>query len=382
MDKSLTRQVFEKISAIVALLNSSASLQVFMAAVQQQLATLIYAENIYLALTEPKGKYITFPFYQDVHNDFTLEQLEAIPLEQLFSTLTFYAMKQKKVCVLSDTDIEQLIAKGQVQVLGQLPKQWLCFPLVHQTQFIGVFVMQSYRRADEYQGLVIDMLAAISQVLASALVVFRSHADLLSAHRALIQQQGLLELQVNERTRELYSRVQQLKAEVNRNQQLQAELVFKAQHDALTGLYNREYLNQLLANQDSGFAYCAFVDLDGFKAVNDAYGHHCGDLLLVSIAGLLHQCCGDNVVAIRNGGDEFILLLGNLPLNEVTAVLEHLLGQISAIRNIEGHPVQIGASIGLSVGTTGMPLATLLTRADNAMYQAKQAGKQRYQIAH
>jgi len=382
MDKSLTRQVFEKISAIVALLNSSASLQVFMAAVQQQLATLIYAENIYLALTEPKGKYITFPFYQDVHNDFTLEQLEAIPLEQLFSTLTFYAMKQKKLCVLSDTDIEQLIAKGQVQVLGQLPKQWLCFPLVHQTQFIGVFVMQSYRRADEYQGLVIDMLAAISQVLASALVVFRSHADLLSAHRALIQQQGLLEQQVNERTRELYSRVQQLKAEVNRNQQLQAELVFKAQHDALTGLYNREYLNQLLANQDSGFAYCAFVDLDGFKAVNDAYGHHCGDLLLVSIAGLLHQCCGDNAVAIRNGGDEFILLLGDLPLNEVTAMLEHLLSQISAIRNIEGHAVQIGASIGLSVGTTGMPLAALLTRADNAMYQAKQAGKQRYQIAH
>lgn len=382
MDKSLTRQVFEKISVIVALLNSSASLQVFMAAVQQQLATLIYAENIYLALTEPKGKYITFPFYQDVHNDFTLEQLEAIPLEQLFSTLTFYAMKQKKLCVLSDTDIEQLIAKGQVQVLGQLPKQWLCFPLVHQTQFIGVFVMQSYRRADEYQGLVIDMLAAISQVLASALVVFRSHADLLSAHRALIQQQGLLEQQVNERTRELYSRVQQLKAEVDRNQQLQAELVFKTQHDALTGLYNREYLNQLLANQSCGFAYCAFVDLDGFKAVNDAYGHHCGDLLLVSIAGVLQQCCGDNAVAIRNGGDEFILLLGNLPLNEVTAMLEHLLGQISAIRSIEGHPVQIGASIGLSVGTTGMPLAALLTRADNAMYQAKQAGKQRYQIAH
>lgn len=387
MDRPLTRQVFDKISEIVALLNSSASLQAFMAEVQQQLASLIYAENIYLALTEPKGKYLTFPFYQDIHNDFSLEQLEAIPLEQLFSTLTFYAMKQKKICVLTEPDILQLVGTGQVKVLGQVPKQWLCFPLIHKEQFFGVFVMQSYRRVDEYQGLVIEMLAAISQVLASALVAFRNHADLLMAHQALAQQQGLLEQQVNERTRELYAKVQQLKAEISLNQQLQSQLIYKAQHDALTGLYNREFLNELLQQPHCLFAYCAFVDLDGFKAVNDEHGHHCGDLLLVIVAGLLRQSCREDELAIRNGGDEFILLLRRRELVEVRQLLEQLLAQISAIDQVGEHRVKIGASIGLSVNyakqsQSSLALSTLLSRADNAMYQAKQAGKQQYQIAH
>ena len=83
--------------------------------------------------------------------------------------------------------------------------------------------------------------------------------------------------------------MQELQQEIALNKSLHQQLEYKAQHDALTGLYNREFLNQQIRQPTQQAAYCAFIDLDGFKAVNDQHGHHIGDLLLSRVAEILRS---------------------------------------------------------------------------------------------
>lgn len=330
-----------------------------------------------MALVDARRKYITFPYYKDVMDDFTAEALDEIPLETIFSTLTFYAMKHKKVCVLSELDITHLIDLGEVKVLGTLPKQWLCFPLIHKDQFLGVFVIQSYRDQAEYQGVIIDLLTAISFVLASALCAFNNHAALLDAHKALSVQQAKLEELVKERTEALSQTVLSLEQEIARTKSLQQQLEYKAQHDALTGLFNREYLNEVIRRPLSHFGYCAFIDLDGFKAVNDQHGHHIGDLLLVRVADICRSLASKGDILIRNGGDEFIVLCPkNREQLELQLMLEQILDRLSALTQICGAELVIGASIGLAKAVSDVTLPELVKAADMAMYQAKQDGKQ------
>ena len=378
MDEPITKQALLSISNIISLMNTSDTLQQFLADIQRTLNSITYADNFYLALIDARKKYITFPYYQDINDDFTAETLDEIPLEQIFSTLTFYAMRQKKVCVLTDTDIHQLIERREVKVLGTIPKQWLCFPLLHKEQFMGVFVIQSYRDTEEYQGVIIDLLTAISYVLASALCAFNNHAALLEAHQQLSRHKAELEQLVSERTEKLSQTVQELQQEVELNKSLHQQLEYKAQHDALTGLYNREFLNQQIRNSAHPAGYCAFIDLDGFKAVNDQHGHHIGDLLLCHVAEVLRQCCHSDDKLIRNGGDEFILLLTAERATEaVLQLLHEVLDALAGLNHISGARICIGASIGIAQACGTSSLSELLKAADAAMYQAKNAGKHR-----
>lgn len=382
MEEKISKQALLSISNIIAMMNTTDTLQQFFAHIQQTLNSITYAENFYLALVDARRKYITFPYYKDVMDDFTAEALDEIPLETIFSTLTFYAMKHKQVCVLSQQDITQLIDLGEVKVLGTMPKQWLCFPLIHKDQFLGVFVIQSYRDQAEYQGVIIDLLTAISFVLASALCAFNNHAALLDAHKALSVQQAKLEELVKERTEALSQTVLSLEQEIARTKSLQQQLEYKAQHDALTGLFNREYLNEVIRRPSSQFGYCAFIDLDGFKAVNDQHGHHIGDLLLVRVADICRSLASKGDILIRNGGDEFIVLS---PKNKeqlaLQLMLEQILDRLSTLTQICGAELAIGASIGLAKAVSDATLPELVKAADMAMYQAKTAGKHQLVIA-
>ncbi|MEG2047207.1 MAG: sensor domain-containing diguanylate cyclase [Comamonas sp.] len=154
-----------------------------------------------------------------------------------------------------------------------------------------------------------------------------------------------------------------------------------ANHDALTGLANRRALEDTL-NQElaSGrmVAVC-FMDLDGFKQVNDTQGHDAGDeVLRVVAARLMTQARAGDCVA-RLGGDEFVVLLSSLRAPE--EALSAMRRCIDAVRQPialqDGIMAQVGISIGIAISTEGCPAATLLQRADEAMYAAKQAGKGR-----
>ena len=168
-----------------------------------------------------------------------------------------------------------------------------------------------------------------------------------------------------------------------RNQQKQLELL--VHHDPLTGLPNRVLLNDRLDmavsqadRSGSNIAVC-FMDLDGFKLVNDTFGHAAGDIMLVEVAKRLSAISRATDTVARLGGDEFILVLTSISgEGECRNMLERIIETLSEPFEIEGSEVQISASIGVAIYPDHVSDGTALLRnADQAMYIAKQKGRNR-----
>lgn len=166
-------------------------------------------------------------------------------------------------------------------------------------------------------------------------------------------------------------------------------LNFEANHDGLTQLANRQnaYKQLLNAHKKQKSVYLIFLDLDGFKAVNDTYGHQCGDDLLKIISQRLTNNVFENDLVARLSGDEFLLGLyltnPRVATQEINAILQRILNAISYPIHINGATPYVSASIGAYYwsGNDQTPLEEALEKADKAMYQAKLSGKNRYHIA-
>ena len=159
-----------------------------------------------------------------------------------------------------------------------------------------------------------------------------------------------------------------------------------AHFDPLTRLPNRTLLADRLAQamarvqpEQQRLAVC-FMDLDGFKAVNDTHGHEAGDELLVIVARRLEANVRTDDTVARQGGDEFVILLNGLPdVAECERAAGRLLQAVRQPIVVNGHTVQVGASIGIALHPQdGSDAETLLRYADQAMYQAKQGGRNRW----
>ncbi|GAA2716593.1 GGDEF domain-containing protein [Actinoplanes palleronii] len=165
----------------------------------------------------------------------------------------------------------------------------------------------------------------------------------------------------------------------------EAQLEFQAFHDGLTGLANRALFTdraaQAVVQQDhNGEPLAAiFVDLDGFKPINDVYGHHAGDLLLAMVADRLTACVRDSDTVARLGGDEFAVLVERLhDTADATVIADRIVARLAEPFELMEHTVQIGASVGVAVRVReNGDAAELLGRADAAMYRAKHDGKGR-----
>jgi diguanylate cyclase (GGDEF)-like protein/PAS domain S-box-containing protein len=169
---------------------------------------------------------------------------------------------------------------------------------------------------------------------------------------------------------------------VQKKQQQQLEYI--AHFDSLTGLPNRSLLSDRL-NQAMAFARrnhmslaVAFIDLDGFKAINDLYGHQTGDQLLVSIADRFKQTLREEDTIARLGGDEFVAVMLDIKdKTEIYPLMERLLANANAAVTLSDAEVRISASIGVSFYNPHSELDAdqLVRQADQAMYQAKTQGK-------
>jgi len=164
----------------------------------------------------------------------------------------------------------------------------------------------------------------------------------------------------------------------------EATVLHLAYHDPLTGLPNRERLRAALTDalgrgQRTGTATALlFIDLVAFKAINDAHGHDTGDQLLREVAGRLRLALRADDLLARQGGDEFLLLLTDLPATLAADIAERvagdLLAALSAAFLIGGRRVSVGASIGIALAPTDADTPEqLLRHADIAMYSAKRA---------
>jgi len=169
---------------------------------------------------------------------------------------------------------------------------------------------------------------------------------------------------------------------------LYQQLEHQAVTDALTGLLNRRGFYQavegmLLRNEHAGkFLVVLYLDLDGFKRVNDSLGHDAGDQVLLWVAEQLKDCMRPYDVLARMGGDEFTVVIEGLDFPEHAAkVAEKLIERVSVRRQVDGVDVTLGASIGIATyPDCGSNLDGLLRAADIAMYEAKRAGRQQYRF--
>jgi diguanylate cyclase (GGDEF)-like protein len=170
-------------------------------------------------------------------------------------------------------------------------------------------------------------------------------------------------------------------------QRSERELVHQATHDALTGVVNRARLLEDLASllgdrRGRDRLVVLFVDLDGFKVVNDVHGHRAGDRLLVAVADRLrHAARGSDLVA-RLGGDEFVVLCpGVESVGEATAVGDRVLERLSAPFRLGDVDESVTACIGIAPAAGHADAETLLDVADRAMYAAKRAGTGTWALA-
>jgi diguanylate cyclase (GGDEF)-like protein len=164
---------------------------------------------------------------------------------------------------------------------------------------------------------------------------------------------------------------------------LQQELVFQASHDPLTGLPNRSAAESRLqsaleqARATGTHIALLYVDLDFFKAVNDAYGHAAGDHVLRVAAGRMSAQIRGADTLCRLGGDEFVVIMtGPATTDEITAIGQRIVASVSEPISFHEHTLSVGASVGIALSHSGTPDAdALLQQADHAVYRAKANGR-------
>jgi diguanylate cyclase (GGDEF)-like protein len=241
--------------------------------------------------------------------------------------------------------------------------------------------------ANDYVTKPVDFAVALARVN-TQLSRRRAERQVALANEELRKANEDLERRVEERTRRLIDANQRLKEEIADREELQARSQYLAYHDSLTGLGNRllfkEQLDEALKDVSVTPHPLAvlFLDLDGFKAVNDTLGHSVGDLLLKSIAAKLRDLLPSTDRIARLGGDEFAILQMSSPQPiSSTSLAERIIEIVAQPHNIDGHDVTVGASVGIAIARPGeMNTDNLLKSADLAMYSAKSEGRGTYRI--
>lgn len=241
--------------------------------------------------------------------------------------------------------------------------------------------------ANDYVTKPVDFAVALARVNAQ---IDRKRAEqrVVLANEALRKANEDLEARVEERTRRLIDVNQRLKVEIADREELQARSQYLAYHDLLTGLANRllfkEQLEEALTDVSVSPHPLAvmFLDLDGFKAVNDTLGHSVGDLLLKAVAVRLRDIIPQTDRIARLGGDEFaILQMSSVQPASSINIAQEIIEVIGKPFCIEGNDVTVGASVGIAISHPGeMDAENFLKSADLAMYSAKSEGRGTYRM--
>jgi len=241
--------------------------------------------------------------------------------------------------------------------------------------------------ANDYVTKPVDFAVALARVN-TQISRKRAEQQVALANEELRKANEDLERRVEERTSRLVDANQRLKVEIADRQESQARSQYLAYHDSLTGLGNRllfkEQLEEALKDVSVTPHPLAviFLDLDGFKAVNDTLGHSVGDLLLKSVATKLRDILPRTDRIARLGGDEFaILQISATQPGSSIALAEKIIEIIGQPCSIDGHDVTVGASVGIAVSHPGkMNTENFLKSADLAMYSAKSDGRGTYRM--
>ena len=241
--------------------------------------------------------------------------------------------------------------------------------------------------ANDYITKPVDFSIALARVI-TQIDRKRAEEKIQQMNEELSRANEALECRVSDRTRDLVQANHQLRGEMEQREKSQANIMHLAHHDALTGLGNRLLLHKQLSDavayrqRHGGSLAVLFIDLDGFKTINDTLGHSTGDSVLKHLASRLRNTLREGDHIGRLGGDEFaIIQIGDEQPNEATALAARLIEIIKAPFSIDNQRLVIGASIGIAVAEGDYQDPDQLVRAaDLAMYRAKAEGRGRFRL--
>ncbi|MFC5577818.1 diguanylate cyclase domain-containing protein [Lysobacter niabensis] len=307
-------------------------LRAMIAGIHEIIGRLLPATNCFVALYDAQRGTVEFPYFVDEYDT----PPGTMPIDA--ATLCNEVIRTGQALLLTPDDLPDAPSHLR-QVIGHDALDWLGVPLCTSDRVIGALVVQSYHSTVRYSAEDKQLLQFVSEQIAAAIERKRSRA--------------LLEHLVG--------------------------------HDPLTELPNRNFFHERLeqalvaAQRENLRLAVLYLDLDGFKGINDRYGHDLGDLLLREVGQRIHRCVRQSDMVARLGGDEFVVMLYGI------AHAEHAHMAAEQIRKVllepyvlEGHTVQISASIGIALHPEhGEDKKPLLRHADNAMYAAKRNGGNR-----
>lgn len=391
-NQSLQREIRERSNAeklqsalykISELTATELDMAAFYRQVHQILSSLMPADNCYIALLDESAKSLSFPFFVDQYYPPATER-------SLRKGFTEYVLRVGGARLINKELSDLLIAQGEVVRVvqdsegGSQPyaTSWLGAPLLIEQQALGVIAVQSYHQDYIYGDNELNILRFVSQHIAVAI-----------QRRLNIEQQKLhheeLERKIFERTRELRQTNLFLRLQVEERKKAEEKLFHEANHDALTGLANRQmFMLQLkqkfaLRNRESNLRFALlFIDLDRFKLINDTMGHHAGDAFLIEISQRLLLTVREHDLVARLGGDEFVVLLSQLQQEaDAEDVADRIIEAVRQPMDLHGQILHSGASIGIAHYDAAYTCADEILRdADAAMYQAKALGRNRFVI--
>lgn len=284
-----------------------------------------------------------------------------------YSIVTFVERTAETI-ILDDASASRIYGKD-VHVKASKCKSVLCMPVIGKGELKGILYLENNLASGVFDQRRRDNLIPIAAQLAVSL----ENAYLYEHLRFLVEE-----------------RTKALKEEIQVRKKTEEKLAQMANHDPLTGLPNRrlfhEILSRALLNADGNDRMLAvlFVDLDGFKEINDTYGHETGDVVLTKVAGRLRNSVRKGDTVSRMGGDEFVLILDRIGGEaEIKQVCERILCETRKPFQIpSGASLRITVSIGISIyPKDGLEAETLVTSADNAMYRVKRGHKNQYSFA-
>ena len=325
------------------------------------------AQNIYY-LNKTDGQYeIEAEGHTGLKDTCILSRRVADTGDIPFSIVTFVERTSETV-ILDDAAASRIYGKDS-HIKENNCKSVLCMPIIGKGELKGILYLENNLAAGVFDQHRKDNLIPIAAQLAISL----ENAYLYEHLRFL----------VDERTKAL-------KEEIQVRKEAEAKLAQMANHDPLTGLPNRRLFHEILsgalfhAGRNKTMVAVLFVDLDGFKEINDTYGHETGDIVLTAVAGRLCSSVRKSDTVSRMGGDEFVLILDGIKgESEINQVCDRILRKTrEPLQTSSGISLKITVSIGISIyPKDGLEVETLVTCADNAMYRVKKSHKNYYSFA-
>jgi diguanylate cyclase (GGDEF)-like protein len=362
--------------AIAELSSSERDMSDMLRRIHDVVRQLMYAENFFIVLRNHERQTLRFIYYSDIKDPGLVDPAQEIPESEMASSMTVGLMRHGRPIRGAGAELAAQLGVSGRTVVGTPAVDWLGVPMAGDGQVRGAVVVQSYdatvpRYTEEDSAL----LAYVAQHILTAL--------------ARKQTQVELERRVLARTKDLADAVALLRDEIVQRKHVEQKLTYEALHDSLTGLPNRSFLvealerclSRLRAQPEAAFAVL-FLDLDRFKVINDSVGHLVGDELL-KLAGMrLTACVPSHGVVARLGGDEFAILLEHdVDTRAACQVAQRVIDAISEPMAIAGKELFSSASVGIVMSDPRYNSTDELLRdADFAMYRAKAAGRQRFEI--